>query len=242
MSLDNIEIVFALLTAIVATIVVAGMLFVIRERSRSRYDETRQRAELSEIRIELERGLRNLNERLTATQERWSDVNHLVLSAQKFQETHVPESPPHLSAFLRAAGVTLNNSKIDQKLVFVLTPFHPEFQDTYDTISKVAQHSGLKCRRGDEEFTRGDILSHILKQIVQARVIVANLEGRNPNVFYELGIAQAIDKPVILISKVLHDVPFDVKAHRLLLYSDEKELREKLQNELVKVFAERVPE
>lgn len=239
MSLDNLDIylLVAIITGVMVT-VVSMFLMLTRERSRSEYNTHKQQAQLSDIRLDLEHKMREINERLTATQDRWSEINHLLLSAQKFQEISPSTGPPQLSIFLRAAGVTAEDLKIDDKLVFVLTPFHPDFQKSYDTILEIAQRSGLKCLRGDEEFARGDILSHILRLIVKARVVVANLEGRNPNVFYELGIAQAIDKPVILIAKVLEEVPFDVQANRVLVYKNQSELRDKIRSELLKVFTE----
>ncbi len=52
-----------------------------------------------------------------------------------------------------------------------------------------------------------------------SRFIIANLTKKNPNVFYELGIAHAIGKEVILITQTMEDVPFDLKALRCIVYS-----------------------
>lgn len=61
---------------------------------------------------------------------------------------------------------------------------------------------------------------------MESRYVIANLNGRNPNVYYELGIAQAIGKPVILIADVssYKEIPFDLQSNRLLLYRNEGEL------------------
>ena len=50
------------------------------------------------------------------------------------------------------------------------------------------------------------------EHIKKARILVAELSGRNPNVFYELGVAHAMNKDVILITQTLEDVPFDFEA------------------------------
>ena len=61
---------------------------------------------------------------------------------------------------------------------------------------------------------------------------MANIDGRNPNVFYELGIAHALDKVTILVTKSIKSVPFDLRGKKLVVYQDADELRLGLQNEL----------
>ena len=54
--------------------------------------------------------------------------------------------------------------------------------------------------------------------ITAAKVLVAELTGRNPNVFYELGLAHALNKPVVLVSSNQADVPFDLQHIRVIYY------------------------
>lgn len=51
-----------------------------------------------------------------------------------------------------------------------------------------------------------------------AKVLVAELTKRNPNVFYELGLAHALKKPVVLVSSNSDDVPFDLQHIRVIYY------------------------
>ena len=76
----------------------------------------------------------------------------------------------------------------------------------------------------------------MLKYIVQARIIIANINGRNPNVLYELGVAQALDKSVILVSKEPKDLPIDIQSQRFLIYSDSTSLADSLKTELQKLI------
>ncbi len=96
----------------------------------------------------------------------------------------------------------------------------------------------MRCSRGDEEFIRGGVLSHILKEVISASIVIANIDGRNPNVFYELGIAHALDKDVILISSSLEEVPFDLKSQRLILWRTPSELAEELNRTLTRLLLE----
>ena len=54
--------------------------------------------------------------------------------------------------------------------------------------------------------------------ICRSRIIIADCTGRNPNVFYEIGIAHTVGKPVILIAQNSKDVPFDLRHIRYIPY------------------------
>lgn len=69
----------------------------------------------------------------------------------------------------------------------------------------------------------------MLRYIVKAKLVIANINGRNPNVMYELGIAHALDKPVLLLSKEIGSLPVDLKSKRFLIYNSYNELERKLE-------------
>jgi len=103
---------------------------------------------------------------------------------------------------------------------FVMMPFANPIGGYYKTIYEPAiNKAGLKPVRADDDmFTTGKIIDQICQGIVAARVLVAELSGRNPNVFYEMGLAHALRKPVVLVSSNQADVPFDVKHIRVIFY------------------------
>jgi hypothetical protein len=86
----------------------------------------------------------------------------------------------------------------------------------------------LACLRGDEQRALGDVLSHVVRQLAKARVVIADVGNRNPNVFYELGLAHAFDKQTILIAKSIEGVPFNLRNSRVLIYSSEDSLEREL--------------
>lgn len=218
------------------TVLIVVMIFY-RQRRKAHYDDENRRMELELMRRSIENQLYTLTDRLTATESRWRDVNHLLISSQNLLSARSPYTEKtHLTPFLEAAGLTSDDTVVDDNLVFVLTPFHPNHRDEFDVIANVCRDLGLRVQRGDEEFVSGDIFPHILRQITKARLIVANVDGRNPNVFYELGIAHALGKPTILVSRTPNDVPFDIKTKRIVLYSSMLELKERLRDELARAF------
>lgn len=103
---------------------------------------------------------------------------------------------------------------------FVLMPFKEPFDIYYSAIIEpaiLAAH--LEPLRGDSLFRPSPIMADVWQMIQDAKVLVAELTERNANVFYELGLAHAIGKPVILISETIVDVPFDLQPLRVLLYN-----------------------
>ena len=180
-------------------------------------------------RSNLERSIYGLNERLINSEEKWRDINHLLLNTNN-PKAH---SQPYYSKFLQSNGIKENDLLIDEQLVFVLTPFHIDHFQEYKIIQETCQGIGLNCLRGDEENFMSDIFPAMLKYIVKARLIIANIEGRNPNVMYELGIAQSLDKNVILVAKNKNELPIDLKSKRFILYSNYEELRKKLRKDLL---------
>ena len=79
--------------------------------------------------------------------------------------------------------------------------------------------AGLIPVRADTDiFATGKIIDQIWAGLNRAKVLVAELTGRNPNVLYELGLAHALHKPVVLISSNEADVPFDVRHVRVIYY------------------------
>jgi hypothetical protein len=103
---------------------------------------------------------------------------------------------------------------------FVMQPFGGVLGTYYDTIFKPAiEQAGLIPVRADHEiFATGKIMDQVWRGIRQASVLVAELTTKNPNVFYELGLAHAKEKPVILVSSNQDDVPFDLRHIRVIFY------------------------
>lgn len=105
--------------------------------------------------------------------------------------------------------------------IFVLMPFSEEFKAVYDDhILNVAKKLELTVSRADDFFAANSIISDIWDAINSAQIIIADCSGRNPNVFYELGIAHTLGKSVILIAqqKENNDLPFDIRHIRGLFY------------------------
>ncbi len=123
--------------------------------------------------------------------------------------------------------------------VFVVMPFSKQFTDVYNKgIKPLVQKMDMKCIRADELFRSKPIMEDILNLIYDSEIIIADTTGRNPNVFYELGISHTTKESVIIISQSLDDVPFDLRHLRCLIYSASKDGLKQLQFVLFKTMLE----
>jgi nucleoside 2-deoxyribosyltransferase len=118
---------------------------------------------------------------------------------------------------------------------FVLMPFDAAFDDIYKLgIKDTAEKLGIRAERVDEQiFHKENILERIYSQIDAADLIIADLTGRNPNVFYETGYAHAKGKLCLLLTSRADDIPFDLKHHRHIIYGASiQNLRHALEKDL----------
>jgi hypothetical protein len=103
--------------------------------------------------------------------------------------------------------------------IFVLMPFDEKLDDTYKFgIKGAAEDAGAYAERLDEQIFNEGMLERIFNQINKADVVVADMTGRNANVFYEVGYAHALGKSIILLTQSADDIPFDLKHQQHLVY------------------------
>lgn len=114
------------------------------------------------------------------------------------------------------------NFPTENDYCFVLMPFGQiqDLQDVYTGHVKrvLEERCSLRCARADDIYGISGVMQSVWESINRARVLVADLTGRNPNVFYELGIAHTMGKPVVMITQSMEYVPFDLRHLRCLVY------------------------
>jgi ActR/RegA family two-component response regulator len=144
------------------------------------------------------------------------------------------------SAFLEIVG---SSAKVAEecrnRLVFMLMPFADEYKDFYEgAIKKAMEDLGMECKRVDDFYQSRNIMGDIVSGIKNAKFILADLSGRNPNVFLEVGISHALEKHVLLLSQNLEDVPPKLQTIRFHIYKDTIEGGDKIQATLKRAVQE----
>ena len=123
---------------------------------------------------------------------------------------------------------------LDKNLVSVMMPFNADFDNVLDSIKKVCSNIGLSCKRVDDIWINEIIIDDIVELINCSLIVISDFSGKNPNVFYETGIAHTLDKNVIPITQNIDDIPFDLRSYRVLKYLNNNEGLEKLKYSLEK--------
>ena len=127
-----------------------------------------------------------------------------------------------------------NKQNIDKNLIFVLMSFNPIYDNIYEEFKDAAKlvDSSLEVKRIDKQ--RGDyrITDEILHNIAKARLIICDLTDERPNVYYELGYARGLKKPVITCAKKETPLHFDIKDFRTIIYNTTGELRKEISSEI----------
>jgi hypothetical protein len=120
-------------------------------------------------------------------------------------------------------------------------PFAASFDDAYELAIKPAcDAAGAYAERIDEQIFQENILQRMYNQVARADLVIADLSGRNANVFYEAGYAHACRKQVIFLAHDAAEVPFDVRAYPPVFYgADLVYLRQELEQKVRRVLEAR---
>lgn len=218
---------------ILATVIAELSVLIIYRKSRKKQtsgvDKLEKWIEYDKKRKEIEEQMDRLYAELTnSSMSRYVDLNRLIILGQP---SDAKTKTYYSDDFLLQFGIDKNSVVVKENTAVFLTPFNPDGHRLYRKCQQVLGDMGILLRRSDNYVEKDDILSNIILLIVQSEFIVANIDGRNPNVYYELGIAHAIGKPTILISKskgALGDVGFDIRQKRIILYETDDDLDNKL--------------
>jgi hypothetical protein len=105
---------------------------------------------------------------------------------------------------------------------FVVMQFSEPFDDVYlNVIKAVCKEFGVEAIRADEMYGPGVIVKDITDQVLQSQLVIADISPReNANVYFEVGYALALNKPIILLARKGTQLPFDVSGFRVLFYED----------------------
>lgn len=141
---------------------------------------------------------------------------HWVVKDVDLYRLLIPNSRPRRK---RPSVFTIpEHEKIEPALVSAMMPFDAGFSVVYDSLKTTVEKVGLRCCRADEIWESPAIIQDIVSLIDRSRVVICDCTGRNPNVFYEIGIAHTLGREVILITQIAADIPFDLRHLRYVHY------------------------
>lgn len=131
---------------------------------------------------------------------------------------------------------SIPEATIDPQLISVMMPFNSEYSVVYHAISEAAYNAGFTCKRVDDIWNHSTVIQDVFSLIFQSFIVVCDFSGKNPNVFYEAGIAHTLGKHVVPITQSEQDIPFDLQHHRYAKYLNNGEGLKTLTQELYSRF------
>lgn len=224
--------ILSLILSITTIIIFFIYVFQLKKKIKKRATQNTGQVHLSFQRERIENEIYDATSKLVSDSLRFSDTNHLLIKTSSNDITISPGTTDY--SFFSDLGINLSEINVEDKLITCLMPFHKNFDKLYANIKNTCAMQHYHCIRSDEKFITGNILKYTVELILKSQVLIAVLDGRNPNVFYEIGIAHSIGKNVILLSDYsrMGDIPFDLQSNRLIFYKSPQDLQDKLSKSL----------
>ncbi|PSU66553.1 hypothetical protein C9J20_13755 [Photobacterium phosphoreum] len=224
------DILIASLAGLVTTLLPLVYLFFKTYIRKTDLNIEKQKIELEMFRKSMENSIYMTTEKMSSNNDRWKDMNHMLIEAAKRE---IASDTGIENSYLKSLSINQKDIEIDHNRAFLLAPINPRFERQINAIKSACNDIGIDCETADEEFISGPILSVILKKMLTANIVIAVIDGRNPNVFYELGLAHALGKTVVMVSGGLEDIPFDIQSQRMVLVDwDNKDSIEKIRKSI----------
>jgi hypothetical protein len=171
----------------------------------------------------------NILELQTKIKDKRED-NIILTEANNYYSNEIRKKPLTINPMI----FNKRDFKINNDLCFVLIPFKPQFERLFkDHISPTLKTRFKEVKKANDIYESSPIIEDIWILINEAQLIIADVTGKNANVFYELGIAHTLGKDVIIITQNKEDIPFDILHIRHIQYNDNEDgwkyLKETLQ-------------
>jgi nucleoside 2-deoxyribosyltransferase len=131
--------------------------------------------------------------------------------------------------------ISLCENLMTSNSVFLVMSFKKEYIDLYDAYDAVCKNFGFKAVRTDQVTSLERITPRILDGIRHSAFVIADVTEKSLNVFYEIGFAEGLGRPVIVTAKEGTELPFDIKDTPIVFYSTLNELKQKLQPVIAEV-------
>ena len=109
-----------------------------------------------------------------------------------------------------------------KKRCFVIMSFNTKYDNAYHCgIKKAIEDLELECVRIDEDAMPTNVPAAIVRELIAADVVIADVSESSPNVYYELGISHSMGNKTITISQEPDKLPFDTRNEYTLKYKND---------------------
>lgn len=202
-----------------------------KSRFRSLKNDLKNKTELIGILKDLETSLKKVFDINSETKTKFTDLSYSKTIWVRFKKELDKKIKQEYDLFPK------RDFEVTPKLCFVLMPFDRDFNKVYsEGIKPAIKKAKLQPKRADEIFTSSSIIQDIWQSINKSSILIADVTGRNPNVFYEVGLSHAIPKRLIIITQNKKDVPFDIQHLRWIHYTNTQSGRKSLSPKILRAI------
>ena len=133
--------------------------------------------------------------------------------------------------------VSLATKTVISRHVFVIMSYSedPKLCDAYESFQTICKEYEYECIRVDSASPIDRIVPEIFANIKRAAFVIADLSEPRPNVYFELGFAKGLRKPVIVTAYKGTPLPFDVADIPTIFWEGQKQLKDRLRQRLVAI-------
>ena len=142
------------------------------------------------------------------------------------------DTPSAPRVYFQPSVFTVPDEQVDPNLLSVMMPFDASFRGVYLAISTAALVHSMRCQRADDIWVHSAVIQDVFSLILRSFIVVCDFTDKNPNVFYEAGIAHTLGKHVIPITQNPDHIPFDLRHHRYLRYLNNCEGLDRLRHDI----------
>ncbi len=133
---------------------------------------------------------------------------------------------------VRPSAFRIPATGIEDDLISVMRPFDPAFEDVQVALNETCNALELRCFDVKQVWDEPEIIQDVFSLIYRSRAVICDFSNKNPNVFYEAGIAHTLGREVIPIVQNPEDIPFDLRHHRHIQYLPNNEGLESLKRQV----------
>jgi hypothetical protein len=121
-------------------------------------------------------------------------------------------------------------------IIMSMDPGDPMLEDVSNGVKDVCKMFGVVAKRSDDFEHSGRITDLILRMIRTSDLLIADVTGERPNVYYEIGYAHALNKKPIVYRRAGTRLHFDLSVHNVPEYTNVSDLKHKLERRLEAVL------
>ena len=158
---------------------------------------------------------------------RYADLRYPDESGVNISSVPTPTAP---RIIFQPSVFAVPDASPDPMLLSAMMPFGASFSGAHTAIRRAAEARRMTCQRVDDIWINSTVIQDVFSLLFRSFIVVCDFTGRNPNVFYEAGIAHTLGKHVIPITQIADDIPFDLRHHRYLQYLNNGEGLAQLRN------------